>query len=207
MPDFEPTNMSGLSNVSADGGRHSGMFVCGNHPSVFGCAPVVMSYATVPVDAGTSASLSYDPSLSTASGGAMAGWKHALSIGSTASTDLGTMWLDYLGLTTTLTAMSESCDDDFHIDDEIAESAKAVAEVLRKSRLPAPSILRHGPRSAVFSWHKSVYALYLTIGAQKASVLATDHQGVIARGSCTLTNPVAAHQLLERTRVQEADVH
>lgn len=125
----------------------------------------------------------------------------------TGSTDFGVMWLDYLGVKDTLTAMSESCDEDYHIDEEIAESAKAIAEVLRKSQLPPPEIIRHGPRSAVFSWHQDVYALYLTIGSRKASVLATDQEGVIARASCLLTNPLAAHRLLEGARVQEADVH
>lgn len=118
-----------------------------------------------------------------------------------ATTDIGRFSVEYATLYNTILDMTNSDDDEIHIDNVVAASANFVAGRLSEWHLPPPDISRHGPASAVFSWNRGELSLYLTITATKLFTLATDTGGIRGKGSFSLVNPISAEAMVS---VQEA---
>ena len=105
--------------------------------------------------------------------------------------------LNYGPVFSTIVAMSNCKDEELFINKSAANSALFVLNKFYEEKFPAPQISRHGPNSAVLSWHDdNDNVLYLTITPSKAYTLATNAAGIIASGSTFIDISVKGADLL-----------
>jgi hypothetical protein len=91
-----------------------------------------------------------------------------------------------------------SLDDDDHlkIEPEVYAAASFVAAGLLLSSAPAPHVFTHGPKSVVFNWIDGVDNLYLTISADKLSVLVSTPERIKTRVDLSAEDGIAPVRLL-----------
>lgn len=71
--------------------------------------------------------------------------------------------------------------DDLMIEAPVYAAASFVAASLMSSRFPAPHVFTHGSKSVVFNWINGADNLYLTVSADKLSVLVTTPERIKTR--------------------------
>ena len=83
----------------------------------------------------------------------------------TAVTNLATPQLEgYREISETLTELSTSQDDEWHIEGAVYDTSVQVVAALFDKNIPTPNVFSHGPRSVVFNWSDGQKNLYLTVG-------------------------------------------
>jgi len=71
-----------------------------------------------------------------------------------------------------LSGMVEAqAEDEWRIEKDVYNCATYLAAKLMDRRFPAPQVFTHGPESVVFNWTYKENNLYLTVGADRISLL------------------------------------
>ena len=72
-------------------------------------------------------------------------------------------------------------DDEWRIDAGVYNAASFVAAQLMRLSVPAPSVFNHGPKSVVFNWSRQDNSLYVTVSADRISVLISAPERITKR--------------------------
>jgi hypothetical protein len=100
---------------------------------------------------------------------------------------------EYQELGAALIEMTELDDQSqWRIEPPVYEAACLIAQGLMNNLWPAPRVFTHGPQSVVFNWPVNTDNLYLTVSADKVSVLISSPERIKARiefSGTALRNP------------------
>lgn len=78
--------------------------------------------------------------------------------------------------------------DEWQIDEDVFDVATKLGANLLLRGWPAPHVYSHGPKSVIFNWEKGRDNFYLTISADKVSVLMSGPDSIKARRTFTSQN-------------------
>lgn len=111
---------------------------------------------------------------------------------------------DYWELGNALSEMSEVSDpNEWGVEQPVYNAAQFFAAALMMNFFPAPRVFNHGPKSIVFNWESSTKNLYLTISANKLSVLISTPQRIERRAEISYSGLLDDGRLLGYLRAAQ----
>lgn len=101
-------------------------------------------------------------------------------------------------------------EDEWRIERDVYDCATYLAAKLMGRGFPAPQVFTHGPESVVFNWTHETNNLYLTVGADRISLLVSSPEMIKRRKEYLarefLNQPLALLSL-DDAHLQQAVAH
>jgi hypothetical protein len=92
---------------------------------------------------------------------------------------------EYQHLESALFELRSSDDDQLKIEAPVYGASMQVAAMLVEQSVRQPTIFSHGPKSVVFTWSLNSNDLYITITANRMSILVSSREGIQRRVDIT----------------------